>query len=361
MSQQQTLEVLLRGMAAGAGLAIGAGLIRSARRHPARWTGALFCLSAAAFAVHSQGPETDVLGVLRFPVWFLSQGGLGWFWLFAMTLFEDKPMTWEQFVPAGVLSGIGFLGVLLPEAFEAGIWLVFNILQVLLALHILVVVWRGRGGDLVETRRALRGPVLIAIAVFGIAISVQQGIETMLNRHLLWANFLQAVALVPLNLAAAWGFLQGRPGLFEAQRKPGAAEPIDPLDRPTLARLEALMGEGQAWRREGLTIGQVAGEVGVPEHRLRRIINGQLGYRNFADYLNARRIEAAKAALSDPANARASISALAFDLGYASLGPFNRAFKDATGETPTAWRVAAMSAESLSRLASQSGSTGSSI
>ena len=134
------------------------------------------------------------------------------------------------------------------------------------------------------------------------------------------------------------------PGLFEAQRRPSAAEPVDPLDRPTLARLEALMGEGQAWRREGLTIGQVASEVGVPEHRLRRIINGQLGYRNFADYLNARRIEAAKAALSDPANARASISALAFDLGYASLGPFNRAFKDATGETPSAWRVAAMSA-----------------
>ena len=48
---------------------------------------------------------------------------------------------------------------------------------------------------------------------------------------------------------------------------------------------------------------------------------------------------AAKAALADPANARASISALAFDLGYASLGPFNRAFKDATGLTPTAWRA----------------------
>lgn len=346
MTDQQTLEVLLRGLSAGAGLAVGAGLLRSARRHPARWTGALFCLSAAAFAVHSGGPETQALGIFYIPVWFLSQGGLGWFWLFAMTLFEDRPVTWERLVPAGVLSGIGGLGVFLPEAFEAGIWLVFNILQLLLALHILAVVWRGRGGDLVESRRALRGPVLVAIALFGIAISVQQGVETLLNRHLPWANFLQAVALVPLNLAAAWGFLQGRPGLFEAQRRSGAAEPIDPLDRPTLARLEALMGEAQAWRREGLTIGQVAGEVGVPEHRLRKIINGQLGYRNFADYLNARRIEAAKAALSDPANARASISALAFDLGYASLGPFNRAFKDATGETPTAWRVRVLTASS---------------
>ncbi len=343
MSNIQTLEVLLRGMAAGAGLAIGAGLLRSVRRHPARWTGALFCLSAAAFAVHSGGPETRALDWFYIPVWFLSQGGLGWFWLFAMTLFEDRAVTWEQLIPVALLTGIGFLGVLLPEAFEAGIWLIFNILQLLLALHVLMVVWRGRGGDLVESRRALRGPILVAITLFCIAISIQQGIETMLNRHLEWANFLQAVTLVPLNLAAAWAFLQGRPGLFEAQRRAATPEPIDPLDRPALSRLEALMGEGQAWRREGLTIGQVAGEVGVPEHRLRRLINGQLGYRNFADYLNARRIEAAKAALSDPANARASISALAFELGYASLGPFNRAFKDATGETPTAWRVAAIS------------------
>jgi AraC-like DNA-binding protein len=188
--------------------------------------------------------------------------------------------------------------------------------------------------------------MLLAITLFCIAISIQQGAQTLLDRELPWANFLQAVVLVPLSLAAAWAFLQGRPGLFEAQRRPTASspDPVDPLDRPTLARLQALMDGGQAWRREGLTIGLVAAEVGAPEHRLRRLINGALGYRNFADYLNARRIEAAKAALADPANARASISALAFDLGYASLGPFNRAFKEATGLTPSAWRIETLKA-----------------
>jgi AraC-like DNA-binding protein len=48
--------------------------------------------------------------------------------------------------------------------------------------------------------------------------------------------------------------------------------------------------------------------------------------------------------LADPANARTPVSAIAFDLGYASLGPFNRAFKDATGLTPTAWRGRALDA-----------------
>ena len=40
-------------------------------------------------------------------------------------------------------------------------------------------------------------------------------------------------------------------------------------------------------------IGTLAALVGAPEHRLRKLINGTLGHRNFADYVNSRRIEAA--------------------------------------------------------------------
>ena len=75
-------------------------------------------------------------------------------------------------------------------------------------------------------------------------------------------------------------------------------------------------------------------------HRLRRLINGVLGHRNFADYVNGRRIEAAKVALASPDLALKSISTIAYDLGFASLGPFNRAFRAAAGVTPTEWRTA---------------------
>jgi AraC-like DNA-binding protein len=94
----------------------------------------------------------------------------------------------------------------------------------------------------------------------------------------------------------------------------------------------------EVWRREGLTVGALAAEVGVPEHRLRVLINGRLGHRNFAAFINARRIEAARRQLADPAFADTPVSKIAYDLGFASLGPFNRAFKEATGQTPTEWR-----------------------
>jgi AraC-like DNA-binding protein len=102
--------------------------------------------------------------------------------------------------------------------------------------------------------------------------------------------------------------------------------------------------EAGAWRREGLTIGALAEELEVPEYRLRRLINNRLGYRNFADFLNSRRIDEAKRRLSDPASAHLTVAAIAFDLGYGSLGPFNRAFRADTGAAPTAWRAQALNA-----------------
>ena len=73
---------------------------------------------------------------------------------------------------------------------------------------------------------------------------------------------------------------------------------------------------------------------------MRRLINDHLGWRNFAAYVNAYRIAAAKAQLTDPGQAHKTVSSIAFDLGFGSLGPFNRAFKEATGLTPTQWRRA---------------------
>jgi AraC-like DNA-binding protein len=46
--------------------------------------------------------------------------------------------------------------------------------------------------------------------------------------------------------------------------------------------------------------------------------------------------------LSDPAQARTPVSAIAYEMGFGSLGPFNRAFKGATGLTPTEWRRKAL-------------------
>jgi AraC-like DNA-binding protein len=109
-----------------------------------------------------------------------------------------------------------------------------------------------------------------------------------------------------------------------------------------LGRIRTLMETQELWREEGLTITRLAVRANLPEAQFRRLINDQLGYRNFPSFVNTHRIAAAKARLADPDEARTSISAIAYDIGFASLGPFNRAFREETGVAPSEWRRSAL-------------------
>ena len=109
-------------------------------------------------------------------------------------------------------------------------------------------------------------------------------------------------------------------------------------DQKLVDALMRLMADERIYRHDNVSIGSLATKLSIPEYRLRRLINQKLGYRNFNVFLNNHRIEEAKAALADPAQAEVSVITIAMDAGFASLGPFNRAFKATTGVTPTEYR-----------------------
>ena len=117
-----------------------------------------------------------------------------------------------------------------------------------------------------------------------------------------------------------------------------AAPAMEPGDLELVAKLERLMTVERAHRQDGLTIGGLAQQLGLPEYRLRRLINQALGYRNFNSFVNRYRIAEVKAALADPNQADVPVLTLALDAGFSSLGPFNRAFKAETGVTPSEYR-----------------------
>jgi AraC-like DNA-binding protein len=342
------LEILLRGLAAGALLATAAGMAGGPPPRTARWTGVAFCLSSAAFAVHSGGAESRALGPAIWLASLLSAAGTGYFWLFAVTLFGDRRFHWLRAAPIAVLTAVAAIGWSLPRPAANGVWIVHNALELALIAHVVAVVGRSWRGDLVEPRRTLRGPFIAAVAIYAGVLSCLEIAEA-LGRSPAWAGFVQAATLAAASLAGALVFLQARPGLFEPPPRTRELDATAARDAPLVARLEKLVRDEQAWRREGLTIGALAALVGVPEHRLRRVINDRLGHRNFADFLNAHRIEAAQRELADPEEASRSISEIAFALGYASLGPFNRAFKEATGATPSAFRARALAESRTAR------------
>jgi AraC-like DNA-binding protein len=113
---------------------------------------------------------------------------------------------------------------------------------------------------------------------------------------------------------------------------------IDPRDKELLEQLVYAMETDKIYREPGLTIRYLAEHLKTPEHRLRVLINKGLGHRNFSAFLNSYRIDAIKAEFEDPEKSRIPVLTLAMDVGYNSLAPFNRAFRDIEGTTPTAYR-----------------------
>jgi AraC-like DNA-binding protein len=333
------LEMLARGIAIGAMAAMAAGFARETARAHVRFVGILFCVGVIAYALNTSPLIAPAIGPLAYPVHFLSLGGAGLFWLFIVTLFEDRPLSWPNFGPWILLTLVGFVGVVAPRPQASHVWIVHNLIEAGFAIHALYVVARSWRGDLVESRRRLRGPFLALVTLYVLTLSAFEIAES-LGYFKDWFRPLGAWTLALYCVAGAFVFLQARAELFGAAAPATPAAPaVDSGTRALLDKLNAAMDSG-AWRREGLTVGDLAAEVGVPEHRLRPLINDHLGFRNFAAFVNARRIEAAKAMLSDPEQARTTVAAIAFELGFGSLGPFNRAFKEATGVTPTEFRRA---------------------
>lgn len=337
MEPVQIWELILRGIAVGAMAAVSAGLWRSGLS-AIRIAGLLMSASTAAYILNSTALIREHLGVIDLPVRLLALGGVGWFWSFVVTLFEDRPISARTLGPGGLLTAIGLVGWFTYQEMRSPLWIVHNLVEIAIALHALFVIAHSSRGDLVEARRRLRGPVLGVVTLYVITLSCFEIAEGVGLRQP-WFDIAGATALAFVCLLSGVAFLQVQPELFGAVTPAApAAEGLNAGDRLLLTKLDALMGEGEAWRREGLAIGALAAEIGAPEHKLRRLINDHLGFRNFAAFVNARRIDAAKARLGDPAKARESVSAIAFDLGFGSLGPFNRAFKEVTGQTPTEWR-----------------------
>jgi AraC-like DNA-binding protein len=336
------IDLLLRGVAIGSLLAIVASTLRTRSATAPLWTFRLFALGATGFVVNGSPEISALLGPAHYLTRLLSAGGVGYFWLFAMALFSRAPLRPRHAVPIVAMTALSLPGPLLSATGLIGTKITYNMIEILLVGHVMFEIWRNRTDDLVNARFALRFPFMVVIGVVCLILTGFKFAGLLGFPHA-WLMELQAAAMAMTALAGASAFTQERARLFEStvSKKSGSDRSAPDMtlgDQALMNRLLELMDETGFWRQPGLTIGSTAERLGVPEYRLRQLINRNLGYRNFSDFLNERRVAVAKLELQDPEKARVQISTIAFDLGYASLGPFNRAFRDATGMSPREWR-----------------------
>jgi AraC-like DNA-binding protein len=364
---------LLLGLCAGSLFAMAAAMLR-APRPVARWSGFAFFFTSAFFAIKLWSDATGAFSIeLRCVIGVVAMTSVGWFWLMVMALFADCDEYRPQvFAAPAALLVVGILYQIPPHPIHPLVHAAGTLLQAGLAIASLVVVVRSWKGDLVETRRRVRGPFMVAVSLYILSLN-DFDIWEMIGTVPDWYPMFNAALLAAITLGGAFTFLDPRSEMFgqaeapAAVRQPepavrnvmpangasnghanglangdGAAIALDRAAKADLDRLECLMARDQVWKEEGLTIASLALRANVPETQLRRLINDCLGYRNFPSYVNAHRIAAAKTRLSDPNDARVSISTIAYDIGFASLGPFNRAFKEEAGVSPSEWRRKAL-------------------
>ena len=266
----------------------------------------------------------------------------GLFWLFARAWFNDRHHLERWSVLLVVLSILNIIvmqmtyGRLVGLSFVTGI--LFRIGMFSFAFAGLCEAWRGREGDLVEIRRRLRPRLAAAVGITVILIAI---VEIAVHSFSAPIWLLRAVgsgiAILTLLFCTAMFGMRQR-DLFGAPVKPlSATEP--PMDEVMTNRLLNHMATELPHRDEEMTIAKLAAQLGVQEYRLRRHINGALGHRNFAAFLNGYRLCEVKAALADPSQKDVPIITIALDAGFGSLGPFNRAFREVEQMTPSEYRA----------------------
>jgi AraC-like DNA-binding protein len=207
---------------------------------------------------------------------------------------------------------------------------------------------RGWRDDLVEPRRDLRRWAGIGIGLYGaLALVVELAVRGLDIGLLLPALHVAGIGLVALalalliarrSLAVVLGLQEAPAPAAVPTAPPEPAVPTAALPSPARRRLEQAMAEPALYRREGLTLAALAQELQTGEDSLRRLINHELGFRNFNDFLHHHRLAEAAPRL---AAEQLPILSIALECGYGSIGPFNRAFRQRFGMTPSEYRAAA--------------------
>ena len=341
------LELILR-VAGITVLLMISGLILRDGRHirPARF-GAILAVGLAAVLATSISEDSFAPPqTLRYVLSPLSASSAIFIWWYCLALFDDDfrlgPLEWSVaalWTALGVVNWGAFIE-LGPVRHE---WATIarTVMATGLVAHIVYVALRGRQTDLIERRRRARLFVAFAISILFLTDLIGERFYGFYDTPLI-INIFQISLFLAVILWSAFWLLRFDGSVLAFEKRPAAAAPEKPAlgarERQMHEKLIAAMVDEKAYLDPALSIGALAARIGAPEHQLRALINKSMGHRNFRSFVNGYRMDEAKNALHDPEKAALPILTIAMDSGFASLASFNRAFKQATGATPSEFR-----------------------
>ena len=304
-----------------------------------------FTLSvAASIGPLITGGVTDSLSNI---VAIVGSGGCGWLWLLSRSLFhEGKPIQrWNIYVVLAIIAIEGTAHITHSHPRTGPMADVYHILgntEGFVCVGALVMVFAevfssfdnrlSDGERRFRLTFALAFATMIALSLLWVLNANEDSLGGQWRDPVLIATALTAVVGTRLCLS-----YRKRHPLALARRSRHACKASG--NTSLAKRIIQVLHTERKFATPELKIADLAEMLGEQEYKVTQCITGALGYRNFNHMINAHRIVSAKEELAKPENKGRPILSVAFDCGFNSIGPFNRAFKREVGMTPREYRA----------------------
>jgi AraC-like DNA-binding protein len=286
-------------------------------------------------------------------VWWLGVIGgnalPGMFWLVSLSVFGDHVVLKRgQYFLASltliipltikILSFISVIHLANYPTISIAIKYSLMTLELSLIYHALLVAFTHWHDDLVQERRYIRGGVISLSALYIFLVIV---LEQLFDLQWQGLGILKVGSLALLVTGINFLMFTLRPSsLFETviQAEKTVSSTIEKQPSKELLRIIEAMEKDNIYQQEGMTIANLAKHLSIHEYKLRQLINGEMNYRNFNDFLNYYRIKEITEKLQQPEFSNIPVLTLALESGFRSLSSFNKVFKATHKVTPTEYR-----------------------
>ena len=306
----------------------------------------LLMLSSAGYLLSSAYANANDFIILSV-IGFIGGNALpGIFWLVSLKIFGDHHELNPKFYYIASITlilptTINLLLYCLPLSLELSqsikthsnyLGLAIELAMISHALYISASNWRH---DLVRERRYIRGGVITLSAIYILVVIVAEQI-LLIESSLL--DVIKALGVVSLTTGINLILFKPKSStLFESKVIRNDSE-TSSEDTQLLAALITSMTVDKLYKEDGLTISSLAKNLSTPDYKLRKLINRELKYRNFNDFLNKYRIDEISARIKSDPKSQLPFLTLALESGFRSLSSFNKAFKQTHQITPTEYK-----------------------
>ncbi len=343
-------QAFLKFSSIGVLIALGLLILRDGRHIRALQFGLLLIATIICLFLTTGHPDITITGNTAIPLRLFDMLSFVFVWWFGLALFDDEfKLGWLEWGGAAIYVVIHLPGRLYFLGFD--VWwspsleILVSMISLTMMAHLGYVSLSGHREDLVESRRKMRKYFAFTMTAMIIASILIERLAGNFGINAGMSMYLIYIFSLPLSLWAVIWMTKVDPErlAFPPRNIQAKISAIDPRDAQAHQRLVSIMENEKAYCEHGLTIGKLSQRVGVPPHQLRNLINQSMGYRNYTAFLNHYRIKSVKADLADPDKGRTPVLTLAIDAGFSSLAPFNRAFRDSEGMTPSDYRTQQLS------------------